>query len=322
MASKSQSIQVGPLRKDELPEAGRIVRLAFGTFLGLPNPLEFMDDRDFMTPRWHARNTAVLAAREGRKLIASNVITRWGSFGFFGPLTVLPEYWSRGVAQQLLAATVKVFNRWGVRHTGLFTFASSPKHVGLYQKFGYWPGSLTALMKYAPQPSVPIPARNAKAPVHLSALSLRERKQAIAACAALAGTIGKGLDLSDEIRAVLVQHTGEVILTYGQRSLDAFAICMNGAGTEGGTKTCYIKFAAARGGSGAEQRFTRLLEAVEALALTREAEVEAGVNLACEEAYCRMQSRGYRAFTLGVAMHCPRGSAFTRAGAYVLGDWR
>jgi len=322
MAPKSQSIQVSPLKEDELQEAGRIVRLAFGTFLGLTDPLEFMGDRDFITPRWRARNTVALAAHDGRKLVGSNVITRWGSFGFFGPLTVLPEYWGRGVAQQLLAATIKVFSRWGVRDTGLFTFASSPKHVGLYQKFGYWPGYLTALMKFAPPVLPAASARNAQAPVHLSSLGPRERNQVIHACAVLANGVSKGLDLSDEIRAVLAQHTGEVILVHTARALDAFAICMNGSGTEGGAKTCYVKFAAARSGRGAGQRFRRMLEAVESFSLSREAEVEAGVSLACPEAFKAMQCRGFRSVTLGVAMHCPPGPGFSRAGALVLGDWR
>lgn len=48
----SQSIKVGPLKGSELDEAERILRLAFGTFLGLPNPLEFLGDRNFMTPRF------------------------------------------------------------------------------------------------------------------------------------------------------------------------------------------------------------------------------------------------------------------------------
>jgi hypothetical protein len=43
--SSNKSIQVGPLKEIELQEADRIVRLAFGTFLGLPNPLDFMGDR-------------------------------------------------------------------------------------------------------------------------------------------------------------------------------------------------------------------------------------------------------------------------------------
>ena len=103
-----------------------------------------------MAPRWRSTHVKVIAARDGGRLLGSTVVTRWGSFGFFGPLSVLPEYWDRGVAQQLLEATMTIFDRWGLRHTGLFTFAQSAKHVGLYQKFGYWPRYLTAIMTRTP----------------------------------------------------------------------------------------------------------------------------------------------------------------------------
>ena len=32
------------------------------------------------------------------------------------------------------------------RQAGLFTFASSPKHLGLYQAYGFWPGQLVAIL--------------------------------------------------------------------------------------------------------------------------------------------------------------------------------
>ena len=38
--STNQPIKVGLLKQSELEEADRIVRVAFGTFLGLPNPLD------------------------------------------------------------------------------------------------------------------------------------------------------------------------------------------------------------------------------------------------------------------------------------------
>ena len=31
------------------------------------------------------------------------------------------------------------FAEWGASHTGLFTFAYSPKHIHLYRKYGFWP---------------------------------------------------------------------------------------------------------------------------------------------------------------------------------------
>jgi hypothetical protein len=94
-------------------------------------------------------------------------------------LTVLPEYWDRGVAQQLLEATMAVFERWGVRHTGLFTFQQSAKHAALYQKFGYWPRYLTAIMTRTPEANPASQARPAHAPALLSAFTKSQREQAI-----------------------------------------------------------------------------------------------------------------------------------------------
>jgi GNAT superfamily N-acetyltransferase len=312
----NQQIRVGLLKKDEVEEAARILRLAFGTFLGVPNPLEFMGDRDLLTPRWRSSHVKVLAARDAGRLIGSNVVTRWGSFGFFGPLTVLPEYWERGVAQRLLEATMEIFERWGVRHTGLYTFAHSTKHVALYQKFGYWPRYLTAIM------TGPSEAKGAEVPTLMSSFKKNQQDQAIQACSRLTHKIDKGLDLTGEIRALLAQRTGDVVLRYRGSVLDGFAICLNGPGSEGGEKTCYVKFGAARGGAGAGERFDQLLAACEGFASSRRATIEAGVNLAREDAYRHMRSRGYRVAMQGVAMQRPHVDGFNRADAYVIDDWR
>ena len=70
----------------------------------------------------------------------------WGSVGVFGPLTVHPDLWNKGIAKHLLKSTMEYFAKLGTRHIGLFTFANSPKHVRLYQRFGFWPHFLTAIM--------------------------------------------------------------------------------------------------------------------------------------------------------------------------------
>lgn len=145
-------VEIAPLEAAELDEAWRICNLAFGTFLGAPDPSKTFGDRDLMRPRFGSGCAELLAARAGGRLIGSVIATRWGSFGFFGPLTVLPEYWDQGIAKSLLEETVRVFERWGVRHSGLFTFPNSAKHIWLYQKFGYWPQYLTAIMRKTPQP--------------------------------------------------------------------------------------------------------------------------------------------------------------------------
>jgi GNAT superfamily N-acetyltransferase len=314
-------IKVGPLKRSELKEADRIFRVAFGTFIGLPHPSEFMGDRDLLMSRWHAPNVTTLAARDNGRLVGSNQLTRWGSFAFFGPLTILPEYWDQGIAQLLLKSTLGVFDKQRLRRTGLFTFAHSAKHVGLYQKFGYWPGYLTALMKHAPNPEL-MASNGAQQVILLSALKGDQREEAIAACMKLTERIDDGLDLSDELRNVLKRKAGEVLLTYTRKSLDGFALCFHGAGTEGGTKMCYIKFAASRGGPGSGERFSCLLNACDTFAASRGVPIEAGINLAREDAYRRMRAHGYKAFAQGVSMQRPHAPGHNRGDVYVIDDWR
>lgn len=306
--------KIGPLQKSELAEAHRIMCLAFGTFLNLPDPMSFMGDRNFIAPRFHAKHTKLLAARIDDRLVGVNVATRWGSFAFFGPLVVLPEFWDKGVAQSLLQQTVKLFDHWGVRFSGLYTFANSAKHVGLYQKFGFWPAYLTAILTRTPESNT----GSQDPPALLSTLHRTQREQCILACAKITNRIEKGLDLTQEIRGVLAQHTGDIVLAQTRGVVDGFAVCLTGAGTEGGSKTCYIKFAAARN----HDSFDRLLAGCEAFAAAGGLTIEAGINLAREDAYRCMRDRGYRSVTQGVAMLRPHVAGYNRADAYVIDDWR
>ena len=243
--STKDRIRVGRLKENEVEEAHHIARLAFGTFpgnarsAGIHGPITGNLIARCASARTHVK--VVLAAHDDGRLIGTNVVTRWGSFGFFGPLTVLPEYWDRGIAQRLLEATMAIFDRWNLIHTGLFTFAHSAKHVGLYQKFGYWPQYLTAILTRIPAANGSPHTRHTASPALLSACAKQEREMVIVACARLTHKIKKGLDLQGEIRAVLAQRTGEVVLVYTRGILDAFAICLNGVGSEGGEKTCYVK---------------------------------------------------------------------------------
>ena len=133
------------------------------------------------------------------------------------------------MAQRLLEATMTIFDKWGLRHTGLFTFPHSAKHVALYQKFGYWPRYLTAIMTLTPEPDLASQAKRAAAPVLLSALAGSQREQAIQSSAEVIWVthkIDKGLDLTGEIRGALAQRTGDVVLTYARSVLDAFSRCV------------------------------------------------------------------------------------------------
>lgn len=312
MTTPASDILIRPLRETELAEAARIVRVAFGTFLGLPDPATLWPDREYAGTRYRAAPGDVFAAELNGSLAGTNFLTRWGSFAFFGPLTVKPEFWDRGIAKKLLEPTIERFDSWDVAHSGLFTFPHSPKHIGLYQKFGFWPRFLTAVMTKA---ASGVSAAFTK----FSSLDQAGRIRALAECREITEAIFEGLDLSVEISSVQTQSLGDTLLVDG----DAFAVCHCGPGTEAGSGSCYVKFAAVRPGARAEKNFERLLAACESFAAQSGIEqVTAGVNVARAAAYRAMLRAGYRTAFQGVAMERHDKAGFNRPEVFVIDDWR
>jgi GNAT superfamily N-acetyltransferase len=311
-------VHVRPLRKDDLPVADRIMRLAFGTFLGLLNPPAFMGDADFVYTRWLADHVTAIGAEIDGELAGSNFATRWGSAGFFGPLTIRPDLWDRGIASCLLERTMECFADWGISHAGLFTFAHSSKHTHLYQKFGFWPRFLTAIMS-KPVTETSLAGQWSR----FSSMAQGDRLETIRAASELTSRLHEGLDLSDEIRTVHSQNLGDTVLVWDDAGLAGLAICHRGPGSEAGSGACYVKFGAARPGVDAGRRFEQLLDACESFAASHGARrIIAGGNMAREEAYRTLVVRGFRTDLQGVSMHRPNEPGYNRPDAYVIDDWR
>jgi GNAT superfamily N-acetyltransferase len=312
-------LNIRALTQRDLSAADRIISAAFGTFLGAPQPENFWADLAYAATRWPADPTAAFGAEWDGEIVGSNFATRWGSVGFFGPLTVRPDLWDRGIAQRLMDPVIECFDTWGVTHAGLFTFAQSPKHLGLYYKYGFRPRFLTAIMSKPVQMTI----RRKSEWSAYSHISEREREESLKACAALTASIYPGLDVAREVLAVQAQGLGETVLLHDGQDLIGFAVCHCGPGTEAGNQKCYVKFGAVKPGAAADARFDQLLDACEELAATRSlARVEAGTNLARHEAYEKLLARGFRTDIQGVTMHRPNEEGYSRAGVYVIDDWR
>jgi predicted N-acetyltransferase YhbS len=311
-------VTIRPLVEADLDVADRIMRLAFGTFVGLTDPTTFLGDGRYVHHRFRADPTSAFAAELDGEVVGSNFAAHWGSFGFFGPLSIRPDLWDRGVGRRLMEPVLGRFDEWHVSMAGLFTFASSPKHLALYQRYGFRPRHLTALMTAPVAPGEPevISSR-------FSELADGDRSGVLRAAFEVTDTLWDGLDVGHEVIAIYTQRLGESVFVWEGPTLAAFAACHVGPRTEAGSGTCYVKFAAARSGPDAARRFADLMDAVSALAASRGATtVAAGVNTARTEAYEWMLGRGFRTQVLGVAMHRPNEPAFSRPGVWVLDDWR
>ncbi len=311
---ETTSITVRELRESDLSQADRVLRVAFGTHLGLLNPSDFMGDGDYVRTRWAADPSAALVAEIDGNLAGSNFLTRWGSVRFFGPLSVAPEMWNRGVSRALLAETMAIFDRWGVRHRGLFTFGESPKHVALYQSYGFLPRFLTPILSRA---------ASSRSSDWTTYSAEADQRATLSAAADVTGSIFEGLDVRREIEAVHAQHLGDPVLVYEGGELAAFGVCHVGAGSEAGSDSCYVKFGAARAGDSTARAFSRLLDACESFAVQRGAStIVVGVSSGRRAAYSQLLGRGYRAHLIGVTMHVPDVDAYHHPGAFVIDDWR
>lgn len=309
-------IRIRELRATDIPKAEQIRKLAFGTLFNLPDPTRFRGDAALLPARHRAFPDGGFVAEADGELVGVAIANNWGSLGLFGPVAVHPEHWKKGIARQLMKATMPVFDTWQSRLVGLFTFPERASHVRLYQEFGFWPRFLTPIMT---KPAVAgAPVTNA---VALSSAS--ERAALIAGCRKLTDAIWAGLDLTREIAMVLELGLGEILALAEGSQIQGFAICHAGKGSEGGSASCYVKFAAVAPGAKAARHFSRLLDACENFAASRGIDqIAAGVNMGRHEAYRAMLARGFRATLQGVALHRPWAPAYDREDAFVIDDWR
>ena len=312
------ALLVRPLGERDIPTADRICRVAFGTFVGAPEPERFFGDADYVATRWRTDPEGAFAAELDGELVGSNFATTWGSFGVFGPLSVRPDLWDRGIAKRLVEPAIALFEARRATHAGLFTFAQSAKHVALYQRFGFWPRFLTFVMARAVAGRRPVAGWT-----RYSALRTAARAASLTGFRTLTDAIQPGLDVQREILAVAAQRLGDTVLVSDDAGVAALAVCHRGPGTEAGSDSCYVKFGAVRVGPGAGERFERLLDTCEAYAADEGArQLVAGVSAAREDATRRLAARGFRTMLQGVAMHRPNEPAHSRPDVYVIDDWR
>ncbi|HKX08234.1 MAG TPA: GNAT family N-acetyltransferase [Stellaceae bacterium] len=307
---------VRPMKAGDLPEATRIFRTAFATFLGVPDVTQFRRDLGTIETRFKTdAGAALVAGRDGR-LVGSVFGMDWGGQFVVGPLTVDPACWKQGVARLLTTAILAVAERRKSTLVSLFTFPHSATHLRLYQSFGFAPMFLTPVMEK------PVAKATSSFAARLfSRLGSTEQAATLAMSLTLTGSSFPGLDLRREIGAIAAHRLGETILLDGAEGLAGIALCHIGAGTEAGEGALFVKFAAVRPGATAD--FERLLDAIEALAVARGVErITAGVNTGRRDAHRRMLERGFRAGFVGVAMHRPDIAGTLRPDLYIIDDWR
>ncbi|MBU6453779.1 MAG: GNAT family N-acetyltransferase [Cyanobacteria bacterium REEB67] len=312
------TINIKALSQDDLLAATRVCKIAFSAQLGISNP-DLFNAGASLGARLALEPNGNYGAFDEEQLVGSIFSANWGSVGYFGPLTVLPEYWGQGIAQKLLEPVMGNFAAGGTTCQGLFTFSNSPKHIALYQKFGFYPRFLTAIMSKSVTSAI---ASNNDV-VTYSSLGPQRQIECLEGLSAICDDLYVGLDLSKEVLTLESLRCGETVLLLEGESPVGFAVCHFGPGSEAENGGCYLKFAAVKRGDDAARHFRELIQRVDHLIGTvNVSKIVAGINLARQGAYESLLALHFRPFTYGVLMQRPNVAAYDRPDCFVIDDWR
>jgi GNAT superfamily N-acetyltransferase len=238
-------IDARSLRPSEADAADRLFRLAFGTFLGLPDPMSFRPGAAIFPHRLATYPDGAVAVYEDDELIGAAIANRWGQVGVIGPVVVAPSHWNRGVGRILVNRTVAQLEEWGCKSVRLATFPHSAGHLRFYQRYGFWPTWLSASMML-PVNALEAPGKAIFRTELLSRLANSDASNIIASCAELSAQAEAGLDWTAECVHLLNSRAGDVVALIADERVVGFAICATGDGSEAGSGNCLIKAALVR----------------------------------------------------------------------------
>ena len=312
-----------PMHVEDLAAADRILRLSFGTELRLPDPMQFRGDSGLVLNRFQMYPEASFVARVEGVIAGFGIASQWGRVGLIGPVCVDPAFWNRGIARALLRELVDAIDRWGCTAAGLFTNPLSPRHLRLYQSFGFWPRGLTVVLARAaaPLPRATLPWSRYRGTT--SGAAAPDPTRLLAEASRFTGGICPGLDLRREMRGVIDHGHGEVLALHEAGLLTGLAICHVGAASEGGSRNLFVKYGQVAADERSAERLTDLVHACAAVARDHGAErVVLGMVTSRHAAYRHLIDMGFRSEFQGVRMHRPWGELEDGESQWVIDDWR
>jgi hypothetical protein len=84
VTTADSAVAIRPMAPEDLDAADRVMRLAFGAFLGLPDPERMFGDADMLRSRYATDPGGAFVATLDGEVVGAVYATRWGSYAFFG----------------------------------------------------------------------------------------------------------------------------------------------------------------------------------------------------------------------------------------------
>ena len=198
-------VKVRKVRKGDLARVREVIESGFADYferqLG-SRPRQVFGGAQYVHHRWLMEPWGCFVAEENdTKIVGASIAITWGKVGIFGPVAVLTPYQNQKIAQSLLKASQGFFDENKVTLQGLATFYGNPKHLILYQKFGFKPKGLIAVTTRSlerREPTPPArPSRSAPQVRHLSSLKEAQKKTTLGRLRGITNRIYPGMDLVD-----------------------------------------------------------------------------------------------------------------------------
>jgi N-acetylglutamate synthase-like GNAT family acetyltransferase len=267
-------------------------------------------------------------AEEGDgKIVGAAVAVMWGTIGLVGPVAVLPNYQNQDIGQQLLTACQGFFDENKAVLQGVATYPGSPKHLLFYQKFGYRPRGLVALMARTLErretPAVARPAKPAVTVRRYSTLEEAKKKAAILKLRKITNAVYRGMDVGKEVEIVDGLALGDTLLLERGADLAGFAIYHQPGVSEAPAGSGYVKFLAIDPKQRKTEHLEQLVGSIEDLAQEQGlSRVILPVYLRYWQAYSTLVKCGYQVDLTMVRMQKGKQEDYEDPSDLVLDDWR
>jgi N-acetylglutamate synthase-like GNAT family acetyltransferase len=324
-------IKIRRVRKGDLSKVRDVIEQAFGDFFERQvgtRPRQVFGGAQYVHHRWLMEPWGCFVAEEGEgKIVGAAVAVMWGTVGLVGPIAVLTNYQNQDIGQQLLAACQEFFDENHATLQGLATYPYSPKHLMLYQKFGYRPKGLVAIT------AKPLDRREivqATGPPKLGATVRRysgleevKKKAAMLKIRRITNGIWRGMDVGKEVEIVEGLNLGDTLLLEKGREAIGFAIYHTPGVSEAPHGSVYIKFLAIDSRHQKPEYLHTLLGAIEEIAHAAQlSRVVVPAYTYYWTAYQTLLERGYHIDFTMVRMKRGKQGDHEDPNDLVLDDWR
>src|SRR5207302_3855665 len=209
-----------------------------------------------------------------------------------------PNNQSQNTGQQLLTACKGCFDESKAPLQGVATYPYSPKHLGLYQKFGYRPKGLVVVtgkpMDRREIVQATRPAKPGLGVRRYSSLEEAKKKAAMQRVRRITNALYRGMDVGKEVEIVDGLALGDTLLLEKGRELIGFAVVHMPPNSEAPHGAAYVKFLAIDSRHRKPEHLQLLLAAAEEMAAAAQlGQVVAPAYTYYWTAYQVLLERGY-----------------------------